>query len=74
MLVLPNVSGSFIGLMPPLPSGEYTVTKRGHFDSGTMKSVSPIFSGLKMRSRRNTLNGWPDTTSTTRPSTSVERL
>ena len=52
--------------MPPLPSGEYTVAKRDHFDSGTMKSVSIILSGLRMRSRRNTLNGCPDATSTTR--------
>ena len=57
MWVLPNASGSFIGRMPPLPSGEYTVTNRDHFASGTMKSVSTIFSGLKMRSRKNTLNG-----------------
>ena len=72
MCVLAKLSGSFIGLIPDDPSGEYTVAIRDHFASGTTKSVSVIFSGLKIRSRRNTSNGWPDATSTTRPSTSVD--
>jgi hypothetical protein len=72
--VLPKVSGSFIGRMPPAPSGEYTVARRDHLSAGTSKLVSFMPSGVKTRSRKNASSDCPDTTSTTRPNTSVDKL
>ena len=74
MTVFKKVSGSFIGRIPDERSGEYTVASRDHFASGTSKLVSVMPSGVKMRSRRNASNGMAETTSTSRPRTSVERL
>ena len=52
---------SFIGLAP-----------RAFLSAPASKPVSPIFSGLVMRSSMNLSSGMPEATSTTRPSTSVD--
>ena len=52
---------SFIGLAP-----------RAFLSAATSKAVSPIFSGLVMRSSMNLSSGMPEATSTTRPSRSVD--
>jgi hypothetical protein len=39
--------------------------------SGTANPVSTIPSGSKIRSAKKVASDWPETTSTTRPSTSV---
>src|SRR5262249_30893390 len=47
---------------------------RATFSFGTTNEVSFILSGVNTRSARNVPSGIPETFSTTRPSTSVERL
>ena len=74
MTVFPKASGSFMGRMPPWPSPVYTFTNRDHLASGTLKLVSIMCKGARMRSLKNCSNVIPDATSTTRPSTSVLRL
>jgi hypothetical protein len=46
---------------------------RACFGAGTWKPASTIRSGRKIRSSKNRPSVMPDTTSTTRPSTSVDR-
>ena len=48
--------------------------RRSRLAAGTQNPVSDIARGWKMRSARKTPSGLPETTSTTRPSTSLEKL
>ena len=49
----------------------YSAARRGRLASGTQKAVSLMPSGPQMRAWKNSPSVWPDTTSITRPSTSV---
>ena len=66
-------SSSVIGL-PVALSMANGCARRATFSLGTTNAVSAILSGPKRRSVRNAPSVIPETFSTTRPSTSVERL
>ena len=55
----------------PSPALRWTATTRSRRPSGTTKEVSSIPSGSKMRRRRNSSNGCPEATSTTRARASI---
>ncbi len=57
-------------ILPSAPS-EYTVASRSRFSFGRKKPLSTIFSGSKMRVRKNSSSVVPEAFSTTAPSTSV---
>ena len=49
-------------------------TNRAILSGGTKKPVSTMPSGLKIRSSKNLSSGWPEASSTRRPSTSTPWL
>jgi hypothetical protein len=52
--------------------GTYRAARLFAASSAIQKAVSVMPSGSKMRSAKNRSSDWPDATSTTRPSTSLE--
>ena len=65
------MASSLAAELPGAALGVYRAASRSRSGSPTQNDVSVMPSGPKIRSAKNSSRLWPETTSTTRPSTSV---